>query len=366
MTSCQLQDEVRKLRKAVKAAAATSTNLKAALDKAEAAQSKAYASQKECQLAAEAAVAQLMLDLDAARGREHAKQDQLQSRIKELQTELAQMHQQSQKSQAIATAEDAFAKGGLPDLLYNLARATNKGHLQPTDFIAQHLKSIGYNLCQDSTNTWRFSWQERSFYSLLLKTSRAAHTFLRGPMSAGGLPGDNRVSTALFNDIVPSRQALQQHDEQLAADHSFMNTGVNMAEIKRLADKLPAGQLNEACLSCDATDCAPKITIRSEQQRVKWDGQHDLSSTGIADKYDQTPYIAQHQQLCRPLLQGLEEPGDISIKAVHEGLMRWLSQCWCSPMGTLLQTYGEQVLPPDVPGSTKGICSSTRYMLMQV
>lgn len=245
MTSCQLQDEVRKLRKVTKAAAATSTKFKAALDEAEAAQSKTFASQ-ECQLAAEAATAQLRLDLDATRGREHAKQDQLQSRIKQLQTELSQMHQQSQKNQAIATAEDAFAKGGLPDLLYNLASATNKGHLQPTDFIAQHLRSIGYNLCQDTTNSWRFSWQERNFYSLLLKTSRAAHTFLCGPMSAGGLPGDNRVSTALFNDIISSRQALQQHDEQLAADHSLMKTGVNMAEIKRLADKLPAGQLKEA------------------------------------------------------------------------------------------------------------------------
>lgn len=66
------------------------------------------------------------------------------------------MHQQSHKSHAIATAVDAFAKGGLPDLFYNLARAINKGHLQSTHFIAQHLKSIGYNLCQDNTNSWRF------------------------------------------------------------------------------------------------------------------------------------------------------------------------------------------------------------------
>ena len=85
-----------------------------------------------------------------------------------------------------------------------------------------------------------------------------------------------------------------------------MKTGVNMAEIKQLADKLKAGQLNEARLACDATDCAPKVTIRSEQQRVEWGGQHDLSSTGIADKCDQTPYIAQHQQRYSPLLQGLE------------------------------------------------------------
>lgn len=54
------------------------------------------------------------------------------------------------------------------------------------------------------------------------------------------------------------------------------------------------------------------------------------------------------------------------IAAVHAAGYPEIARYWCLPMGTLLQTYGEQVLQPGVPGFTKGLCSSTRYMLLQV
>ena len=169
-------------------------------------------------------------------------------------------------------------------MLLKIARAVFKGHLKPTSWIAQRLATTGTNLVKDATNTWQFSQTEHRFYSLMRKISRPAVELLRGSMHVDSLPDDLKVSTALFNEVVPSRQPTQQWDAKYADNHHFQTMGMKEKLIAQMTDELcEDSQHVEACLCWDATDVAPNVVTAARNQNVEWHGYHDLSSTSISD-----------------------------------------------------------------------------------
>ncbi len=116
------------------------------------------------------------------------------------------------------------------------------------------------------------------------KISRPVVELLRGPMHADSLSDDLKVSTALFNEVVPSRHATQQWDAKYADNQHFQTMGVNEKLIAQMTDELcEDSQHVEACLCWDARNVAPNVVTTARNQNVEWHGYHDLSSTGISD-----------------------------------------------------------------------------------
>ncbi len=157
----------------------------------------------------------------AALKQEQAARQELQQQLQETQLELTALQNQVQGSMEVAAADAAFAAAGHPDVLFDLAKAVLKGNLKPNSRIAQRLATTGTNLCRDSTKACCFSEAEHRFFSLIRKISRQAVELWRGPMRAESTPEDFSVLTALFNDVVPGRQATQKWDAKNAQNKHF-------------------------------------------------------------------------------------------------------------------------------------------------
>ena len=245
---------------------------------------------------------------------------QLEAHEQQQRKQLDQQQQLAKDCKVIMAADEAFDAANLGKVLHQLAVAVSLGHLRPGSFIAQRLSMYGRNLCKSDTQGLRFSEAEMAFYSLLSKTSRRAADLLQGTVSVKGAPDDFSMASAVMNDMVPSRQAIQKYDAKLAEAACIKPIRLCEAEILRIVPE-DASECQLTCLAVDATDIAESVTSTLEGEQFSCVGHHDVSAyTGTADPHDNTALIDQFRSLHEPVLQALKNPASLSLQVLLHGL----------------------------------------------
>jgi hypothetical protein len=174
------------------------------------------------------------------------------------------------------------------DVFERLAEALVSGRLPLNHLIYQRFETTLNNLFKDSTKQHRYSDVELSYFSVLssLPSGSSVVEFMRGIRHGGDGKVNHATDLSKVNEFVPSLQAIAAHDKMLDKknpdDADASELGLSKSRIREAVSSQPPGT-QDVFLGFDYTDVREELYISPASNFA---GDHDLSSTPIADGYD--------------------------------------------------------------------------------